>query len=204
MSVRMVSWCVVSSSVKKASCVCTFVRPHTLLLFPYPPSCIDIPRSLAWSTENLNRRRLFLHVGHRCGAKSCGLARMFAVGSLFTVFCFFFVSIFSVVASSNFSPQLLFSLGWALGLTRLSEVKGIYGNDALEAADAEDKQWNQTEISEGLLLSLWFPRCHFLILFPAERGVTDVHPRLVIKQKCQPKISIIKTLTARSRGCFQH
>jgi hypothetical protein len=89
MSVRMVSWCVVSSSVKKASCVCTFVRPHTLLLFPYPPSCIDIPRSLAWSTENLNRRRLFLHVGHRCGAKSCGLARMFAVGSLFTVFCFF-------------------------------------------------------------------------------------------------------------------
>lgn len=122
------------------------------------------------------------------------------------VYCilFFFVSIFSVVASSNFSPQLLFSLGWALGLTRLSEVKGIYGNDALEAADAEDKQWNQTEISEGLLLSLWFPRCHFLILFPAERGVTDVHPRLVIKQKCQPKISIIKTLTARSRGCFQH
>ena len=49
------------------------------------------------------------------------------------VYCilFFFVSIFSVVASSNFSPQLLFSLGWALGLTRLSEVKGIYGNDAL-------------------------------------------------------------------------
>ena len=89
----------------------------------------------------------------------------------------FFVSIFSVVASSNFSPQLLFSLGWALGLTRLSEVKGIYGNDALEAADAEDKQWNQTEISEGLLLSLWFPRCHFFDFVPG-RAWSD---------RCPPK-----------------
>lgn len=56
MSERMVSWCVVSSSVKKVSCVRTFVHLHTLLLFPYPPSCIDIPRGLAWSTENLDRR----------------------------------------------------------------------------------------------------------------------------------------------------
>ena len=111
MSVRMVSWCVVSSSVKKASCVRTFVHPHALLLFPYPPSCIDIPRGLAWSTENLDRRRLFLHVGHRCGAKSsCGLAHMFAVGSrlrpwnLFTVFCFFLCLFFPWLPARFFSP----------------------------------------------------------------------------------------------------
>ena len=111
MSERMVSWCVVSSSVKKVSCVRTFVHPHTLLLFPYPPSCIDIPRGLAWSTENLDRRRLFLHVGHRRGAKSsCGLAHMFAVGSRlppwnsFTdVYCILFLFVpISVITSANF------------------------------------------------------------------------------------------------------
>ena len=74
-SVRMLSWCLGSGSVKKASCVCTFVRPNTLT---FVPGASTFPTFMSWysprlfvdSRKSRSAAARLLYAGRRSGARS--------------------------------------------------------------------------------------------------------------------------------------
>ena len=108
-SVRMLSRCLVSGSVKRASCASSFVRPNTLTFVPgvstFPTFMSRYsPKHFFWTTENLDRRRPLLHAGRRRGGKIVApiFEHMYALGSRLPCWnrCPF-VAIFSVTTCPN-------------------------------------------------------------------------------------------------------